>query len=456
MTQVWVRALATFVILTSACGASEPEAPAEQVKGASASTAAAAGLCAEHGVLEAVCTKCNPALVAVFEAKGDFCAEHGFPESICPICHPERGGRPAADLSDDGAPADGTKVRFKTKETARLAGLQVVRATEAPGHTELVVTATIVYDATKVAHVNARSPGVIRAIRADVGSVLSAGAPLVVIESATVGADRSRLEAAESRVRAAETNHTRASTLRAEGIVPEKALLAARQELDQAKAELAAGRAALGMIGKGDASGARYTLSAPIAGVVTQRNATLGRLVGTEEVLFEIVDTTQMWAELDIPEGSVSRVATGQPVVITVEGLGERELTGTLSYVAPQIDLHTRTARGRVALDNADGLLRGNMFAEARVAVTAAESRLVVPRAAVQRAKDAQLVFVRLADDLYEARRVQVGEADGELVAVTGRLAAGDEVVTVGSFLLKTETLKESIGAGCCEVEEKR
>jgi cobalt-zinc-cadmium efflux system membrane fusion protein len=102
-------------------------------------------------------------------------------------------------------------------------------------------------------------------------------------------------------------------------------------------------------------------------------------------------------------------------------------------------------------------VLRGNMFARARISVAGgAGSALRVPRAAVQRAKDVQLVFVRLAEDVYEARRVQVGEADGELVSVRGRVAPGDQVVTTGSFLLKTETLKESIGAGCCEVEETR
>jgi cobalt-zinc-cadmium efflux system membrane fusion protein len=59
-----------------------------------------------------------------------------------------------------------------------------------------------------------------------------------------------------------------------------------------------------------------------------------------------------------------------------------------------------------------------------------------------------------MAEDLFEARRVQPGWAEADLIEVRGRVAPGDEVVTVGSFLLKTETLKESIGAGCCEVEE--
>jgi cobalt-zinc-cadmium efflux system membrane fusion protein len=61
---------------------------------------------------------------------------------------------------------------------------------------------------------------------------------------------------------------------------------------------------------------------------------------------------------------------------------------------------------------------------------------------------------VRLAEDLFEARRVRPGWTDAEVIEVRGRVSPGAEVVTTGSFLLKTETLKESIGAGCCDVEE--
>ena len=78
----------------------------------------------------------------------------------------------------------------------------------------------------------------------------------------------------------------------------------------------------------------------------------------------------------------------------------------------------------------------------------------IVPAAAVQRgADDTTLVFIRVADDAYDGRRVQVTGTSGDGVGVTGRVKAGDPVVTTGSFLLKTETLKGSIGAGCCAAE---
>ena len=443
-----IRILCLLLVLAvGACSTREEAAPP-------LAAATSGAMCAEHGVLEAVCTKCNPALAAVFKAKGDWCPEHGFPESFCPICHPERGGRPALPVeSDNAAPVDGTKVRFKTKETARLAGIQVEKVAERPSQSEVIATALIVYDAAKVAQVNARAAGVIRAIRADVGTTVRAGAPLCTIESAGVGADQSRLIATRSRVRLAEANHARLSELHEQGIAAKKDELIAAQELDAARAEQAGAQAALGVVGDVAEGASRYTLTAPIAGVVTQRNATIGRLIDTNQVLFEVVDTSAMWAELDIPEAAVRRVALGAAVSVALEGVDGQELSGTLSYIAPEIDPHTRTVKGRVALGNPEGILRGNMFARARIVTSASTQAVVVPRAAVQRTKDAQLVFVRTAEDVFEARRVDVGLGDARVVQVSGRLSPGDEVATEGSFLLKTETLKGSIGAGCCDVE---
>lgn len=423
----------------------------------SAATASAApaeaGMCREHGVLEAVCTKCNPALVPVFQARGDWCAEHGFPESICPTCHPERGGRPAADVAADqnAAPADGTKVRLANRQTAARAGIETERMAPPTTTRWLSAPARIAYDATRVAQVNARAAGVVRELLVDVGSLVASGASLARIESADVGASQARARGTASRVTTAQASVARLASLRAEGLTSERALAEAQQELADARAEHAATQASLRVVGRSGARG-RYALTAPLGGVVTRRTASVGMLVDTDAVLFEIVDTSSMWAEIDVPEESAALVRAGAAVVIDVDGLPGRELRGTVAYLAPEVDPHTRTVRARVQLANADGMLRANMLAQARIEL-ASTSALWVPREAVQRARDAHLVFVRMADDVFEARRVQVGaEVDGR-VEVTGRLQPGDEIATVGSFLLKTETLRESIGAGCCADE---
>jgi len=451
----WREILAAGALLAAvACG--KEEAPREQAGvGAPQASTVEAGFCREHGVLEAVCTKCNPALVPVFQAKGDWCAEHGFPESFCPLCHPERGGKPAAEVSLEEAPADGTKIRFKTKETARLAGIEIATATEAPTQDDVAAVARLVYDATRVARVNARAPGVIRTIHVDVGSKVRRGAALAEIESAEVGADQAKLQAARVRVQVTEAAYQRAKDLLDKGIVPATEAQLAQQEWEAAKAEEAAAVRALRIVGTPGGESA-YTLLAPLGGIVTQRSGSIGALVDLEESLFEIVDPSWMWAEIDVPEAVLPSVQVGQPVRLGFDALGAREFAGKIDYVAPSVDARTRTTVARVRLANPDGLLRANMYGRARIAVGDLRTSVVVPRAAVQRAKGVPVVFVRLAEDLYETRRVRLGMTGDAGIEIVQGVRPGEPVVTVGSFLLKTETLKGSIGAGCCEVEVKK
>ena len=456
--------LLTIVTLAAATGCGrkdETKAPAAgQGTGQAAADAvkearAAAGLCKEHGVLEPLCTKCNPALAPVFQAKGDWCADHGFPKSVCPICYPERGGRPAVDVSADDAPADGTKVILKGKDTARLAGIETARAVAGRGTAEIVAPVVISYDAGRVAQVTARAPGVVKRVSAEIGSFVSAGATLAVIESAAVSGDQSRVAAARSRVQMAQANHRREAELEKKGISARKEVQEAQQAVREASAELEALQASLRGMGAG--SGGRYIVKAPVSGVVTQRTVSIAGYVDSHTPLFEIVDTSVMWGEVAIAEAELGNVKSGMQVAIVMDGLGGREFRGTIANIAPIIDPQTRTAKARVRLPNGGGMLRANMYGQARIAAGGSHSSAVVPQGAVQRAKSVKLAFVRLKPDEFEARRVQVvpGSGSGDTVEIASGVEPGEEIVVAGSFLLKTETLKDSIGAGCCEVETK-
>ena len=165
-------------------------------------------------------------------------------------------------------------------------------------------------DAAHYAVVNARMSGIVRAIRADVGDRVRAGAPLATLESAEVGEERSRLKAAQARApgrrrrtTAASRNCTRGASWRCRRWnSPRRRCDTARADVDAAESAAAHDRR-----GEGGVAGT-CVLTAPIAGVVTRRAATVGTLVDPEETLFEIVDTSALWAEIDVPEADAPRV----------------------------------------------------------------------------------------------------------------------------------------------------
>jgi cobalt-zinc-cadmium efflux system membrane fusion protein len=121
--------------------------------------------------------------------------------------------------------------------------------------------------------------------------------------------------------------------------------------------------------------------------------------------------------------------------------------------VAPALDPRTRTLKARAEVPNPDGLLRAGTFAKALVTVSPQAPALLVPKSAVQWEGCCNVAFVRRSDVVFEPRKLRLGPATDRHYVVLDGLAEGDEVVTTGSFLLKTEILKGSIGAGCCEVE---
>ena len=140
-------------------------------------------------------------------------------------------------------------------------------------------------------------------------------------------------------------------------------------------------------------------------------------------------------------------------VTIRIDGLAERDFVGTVTWIASEVDPKTRTVTARAEVDNDLELLRAEQFARASIRVAESEDAVVVPRRAIQRVGEESVVFVRTGEGLYEPRTVTLGRSDADLVQVRGAVREGDSVVTEGAFLLKTELSRESIGAGCCEVE---
>lgn len=410
-------------------------------------------MCAEHGVLEALCTKCNPRLSAVFQAKGDWCAEHGFPESFCPTCHPERGGKPRVALAENDGPASGTVVQLASPETARTAGIETELALAVEASSELEVLGTIAHDAAHRAQVDARVAGVVRELLVDLGARVEAGQALARIDSPDVAAARARLGAAALRVETAKTSLERLTSLSAQELTTRRSLEEARLELEAAQGELAALSGGLASLGAEPETGGLHVVRAPIGGMVVRRAGAIGQKIEAATALYEIVDSSVVWAELDVPEAELVRVRAGLEVVVTSDSLPGREFQGRIDHVAPEIDVHTRTAKARVRLENPEGLLRANQFVRARVVVERLGARVRVPRDALQRAERVQLVFVELEPGRYEARRVVPLGGTADLVELARGIEPGERVVTRGSFLLKTETLKGAIGAGCCAVD---
>ena len=466
-----------LLVVVAACSRKPAEQPAPSVSSAPAPSfhggpaAHPNDWCGGHGVPESECTRCNPELIPRFQARHDWCAEHGVPESQCTVCHPEllrqgvappppRAGTPSADRRDgqrggdvagEGARvATGATVRFASPDVAAQVGIETTPAQSRALEDDLTVPVRLAFDPSRVSRVSARVPGVVRAIDVMIGATVRPGDTLATLDSAAAASTRAELASAQTRVRAAQNAADRARVLQGEGV-------GGRAEVERAEAELAAARATLSaltaagaLVGAG--SGRAVRVVAPRAGVVVARSVSVGQQVGGEEVLIELADLSSLWAILDVPDIEAPRLRVGQPVRIEIPGFAEA-FSARLGFLSPTVDPHTRTVEARVELPNADGRLRANAFGQARIQLATSGAGVVVPRDALQRVERDDIVFVARSPAVYEARVVQVALRTPREVQLLDGVRPGERVVTVGGFELKTELLRDSIGAGCCDGE---
>ena len=158
-----------------------------------------------------------------------------------------------------------------------------------------------------------------------------------------------------------------------------------------------------------------------------------------------------MWALCDVLEADAARVALGQPVLVTTGADGAAPIRGEITWIAAEVDPRSRTVTARAEVANPAGALRANQFARASIQTAPPRDLVSVPRAAVQRVGDREVVFVRTERGVYEPR-VVTRHGGGERVQIEGRVAHGDAVVTRGGVLLRSENMPGRIGAGCCDV----
>lgn len=180
------------------------------------------------------------------------------------------------------------------------------------------------------------------------------------------------------------------------------------------------------------------SIRSPADGVVTARNVNVGMLVDAG-VLVEVTNIDTLWVDLDAFPTDLPRLSLGQPVLL--HDAAERLPIGTLSYIAPGADVHTRSTRIRALIEKPDASLRPGTLVRADIVVSEKDVPFAVKRIATQDYLGETVVFIR-AGDAYEARAIDVGASDGEWVEVLGGLLPGALYVTENSFLVKADILK--------------
>ncbi|MFC3691594.1 divalent metal ion exporter adaptor subunit IhpB [Chenggangzhangella methanolivorans] len=184
-----------------------------------------------------------------------------------------------------------------------------------------------------------------------------------------------------------------------------------------------------------------YELKAPMAGVVTERQASLGEYVSEQKPAFVITDLSTLWVDFSVYRRDLAKVAVGETVRIDPEDGGE-PIEAQISYLSPIGAADTQSAVARAVIPN-DGRFRPGLFATGAVATAEQSVPLAVSIDAVQSLEGRDVVFVR-EGDRFAARDVTLGRRDGRSVEVVTGLKGGEAYASRNSFVVKAELAKGS------------
>lgn len=447
-------------------------------------------ICLEHGFPESLCVQCNPSLAATYKAKGDWCTEHNLPESQCTFCNPDL-------ITSSTVDADSTSTTdFKALEEAICehemrtidcdtcryelgvvklqpsvanALIETTVAKDTPRTMTLKLTGQVQLDKTRAVDVVSTGSGQVKRVEKLLGQEVVKGDTLAVIHSADLGAGKAQFLEVQARLELATSTFEREKELYEKKISSQADYLSASSELKAAQAYYAAAERRLRLFGldaeqinatkneKENGLFAELVLRAPQSGTIIAQNISAGSLIDTTQNLYTIADLSNVWVWYDLYEKDLAvlhdRLSSGQTVMakVRVKAFQSEVFDGVVDLIGSQVDEHTRTVKLRVQVKNEQRKLKPGMFAEAEISVRLEGSVTKVPSSAVLSDEGKAFIFQLWKKDLWVRRDVRVGEDQGGMVEVLNGISKGATVVSRGAFMLKSDILREKMGAGCAD-----
>ncbi len=462
--------------------------------------------CQEHNVPETECVQCIPALLPADTDHG-WCQAHGVHQ--CPHCHPEIAqlettpevsqlqnkyislalSTKERQENNLGCDLYRSRVQFASIDAVNKAGIDVEPANTGSIVESISAHGEITYDETRVAHLASRAPGTIWRAYKQVGDRVRRGDVLALIDSSTVGNAKAELLDAIAQVDYHTQTVARLAPLHRKNVVTDSEILEAETELQQATIQLRRAEQTLINLGLsvrmdeiarlseakraeqlrllGIPATERAELKtttttnnlipvvATLDGVVIAREAVRGEVVTTSQLLFELADIESMWLRLSVALEDAEHLQLGQSVRFRPDG-SRQEVRGKLTWISTDVDKLTRTVEVRSDIPNPAAKLRNETFGTGQIVLRQAAEAVVVPSEAVQWDGSCYVVFVRdknyFAEDhpkLFHTRSVRPGVTRDGTTEIIAGLLPGEVVATKGSSVLRSQILKNNLGAGC-------
>src|SRR5882724_2791083 len=270
----------------------------------------------------------------------------------------------------------------------------------------------------------AKVSGYLKSIAVDKGDKVAAGSVLARIEIPELVASEAKQQA-ELKVAEADYSRMRESLQKAPDLVVPEMVDHARGRFEVARASLDQSETLLHYA----------TITAPFSGIITQRNVDPGALIQASSAIVGLMDFSKVRLQVSVPEVEASRVAVGEPVLVSTDNLPGMHFDGKVTRFTYALDAASRTMLAEVILDNPDLALRPGMLVTARIGIEHKDSALLMPVDSLVMEK--ANAFAYTVEGSKAAKHpIKVGFNDGQNVEVLEGLDTRDKVIAAGKLKL--------------------
>ena len=283
------------------------------------------------------------------------------------------------------------------------------------------------------AKIASKIAGRIQSVLVNEGDYVEAGTVLAALDSseidATVNAARGSVYDAKANLEQAETTLARYQRLLEKGAI-------SQQEVDNASfaRDMAAGKleSAQGTYENAYSRMEGTRVITPHAGYVVKRYYQEGYYAKDTDALFNVADISTLLVKINIPEGQIGAVTIGSIAEIEVPAMPDKKFQGKVTKIAAVADAPGRTFAAEVSIPNADGLLRGGVYANVYIKSNDKPNALVIPQSAIVMREDQRTVFVLDQDNFVKRKVLTTGYIGNGLVEVLGGLEENERIIIGG------------------------
>jgi cobalt-zinc-cadmium efflux system membrane fusion protein len=355
-------------------------------------------------------------------------------------------------------PANQVQVLHLSSEILKDYPISLAALAEIEPSEEVLLPGRVEKDPSQTAIITARALGRITEVLVKEADDVEAGQALAVIQSTEVANAQAAHLKTVLRFELEERQMERSKELFEHQIVSAKEHELTVMEYKSVKTELDASRTHLKYLNlsredirrleKEHTYSGELSIRTPIGGIVIDRKAAIGQSVTADDTLFIVGKIDHVWIVLDVYEKDIPLIneGMGAEVLIPTSSGQPKAMSAKVARIAQEIDSTTRSAKVWLEVQNTEQQLKFGQAISARIQGVNQDRGnkkiQAIPIEALHKIEGRSIVFVKVGEFDFEPRKVEEGWTSDKWVEVKAGLKPGEQVVAKGSFILKSEFLR--------------